>query len=183
MARWKLTEAHYLMIDGIKWEYSEVDRVTGRPKRTQFPVPLHLDPNIESDWTHKHDAWSGDIIISDGIGTSDPKDHIYHGPVTPGMLPLDDEAKAITAEAAKDKWTPTAGLSTEDQNQSYTNKLLSGFIDQMTDLKASVVSAPAAAGMGEFMTAMQQMMAKQTEILAALAAKDAPKPGLARKIA
>ena len=170
MARWKLTEPHYLQVEGIKWEYSEVDRVTGRPKRTQFPVPLHLDPNVESDWTHKWDAWSGDIIISNGSG-ADPKDLIFTGPVTPGMLPLDDEAKAITAKSAKDKWKPTVDLSPEAQNESYTNQLLSGFIDQMTQLQTSTQQAPQAAGMGDFMAAMTKMMAQQTDILAAIAAK------------
>ncbi len=179
MARWKLTEPHYLAVEGIKWEYSEVDRVSGRPKRTQFPVPLHLDPNIESDWTHKLDAWSGDIIISDG-NDPDPKCLVYKGPVTPGMLPMDDEAKAITAKAAKDKWAPTEGLDPEAQNNSYTNKLLSGFIDQMTQMQSSAVAAPPAAGMAEFMTAMTQMMAQQTEILAKLAAKQ---PAETRRVA
>lgn len=168
MARWKLTEPHYLAVEGIKWEYSEVDRVTGRPKRTQFPVPIHLDPNIESDWTHRYDAWSGDIIVSNG-NASDPKDLIYKGPVTPGMLPMDDEAKAITAKAAKDKWSPTQGLDTESQNESYTNKLLSGFIDQMTQVQTNVQQAPQIAGLEEMLKTMTAVMAQQTELLAKLA--------------
>lgn len=179
MARWKLTEPHYLAVEGTKWEYSEVDRITGRPKRTQFPVPLHLDPNVDSDWTHRNDAWSGDIIVSNG-NNPDPKDLIYTGPVTPGMLPLDDEAREITAKTAKDKWKPTADLSPEAQNQSYTNQLLSGFIDEMTNLRTTAVAAPAAEGMAEFMKAMTEMMAKQTEILAQLAAKQ---PVQGRRIA
>lgn len=169
MARWKLTEPHYLQVEGIKWEYSEVDRVTGRPKRTQFPVPLHLDPNVESDATHRHDAWSWDICVSDGHN-ADPKDLIYTGPVTPGMLPLDDEAKAITAKAAKDKWRPTAGLDPESQNESYTNKLLSGFIDQMTLAQTTVQQAPQIAGLEEMLKSMTAIMAQQTQLLAALAA-------------
>lgn len=169
MARWKLTEPHYLQVEGIKWEYSEVDRVTGRPKRTQFPVPLHLDPNIESDATHRHDAWSWDICVSNGHN-ADPKDLIYTGPVTPGMLPLDDEAKAITAKAAKDKWCPTAGLDPESQNESYTNKLLSGFIDQMTLAQTSAQQAPQIAGLEEMLKSMTAIMAQQTQLLAALAA-------------
>lgn len=170
MARWKLTEPHYLAVEGIKWEYSEVDRVTGRPKRTQFPVPLHLDPNIEGDWTHRYDAWSGDIIVSDGKG-ADPKDLIYTGPVTPGMLPIDDEAKAITAKAAKDKWKPTEGLDHESQNQSYTNQLLSGFIDQMTQVQTSAQSAPKIEGLEEMLKSMTAVMAQQTQLLAALTSR------------
>lgn len=170
MARWKLTEAHYLAVEGIKWEYSEVDRVTGRPKRTQFPVPLHLDPNIESDWTHRYDAWSGDIVVSDGHN-ADPKDLIYTGPVTPGMLPMDDEAKALTAQAAKDKWRPTQGLDPESQNESYTNKLLSGFIDQMTLAQTTVQQAPQIAGLEEMLKSLTAVMAQQTQLIAALAAK------------
>lgn len=170
MAKWKLTEPHYLAVEGVKWEYSEVDRVTGRPKRTQFPVPQHLDPNVDSDWTHKYDQWSGDIIVA-RPGTDDPKAIIYNGPITPGMLPLDDEAKEITAKEAKNRWTPTEGLDPESQNNSYTNKLLSGFIDQMTELKAGAVAAPQVEGMADFMKSMTQMMQMQTQILAELAKK------------
>lgn len=167
MARWKLTEPHYLAVEGIKWEYSEVDRVTGRPKRTQFPVPLHLDPNIDSDWTHRElEA----IIVSNGHN-ADPKDLIYTGPVTPGMLPMDDEAKALTAQAAKDKWRPTQGLDPESQNESYTNKLLSGFIDQMTLAQTTVQQAPQIAGLEEMLKSLTAVMAQQTQLIAALAAK------------
>ena len=170
MARWKLTEPHYLAVEGIKWEYSEVDRVTGRPKRTQFPVPLHLDPNIESDWTHRVDAWSGDICVSDGHNP-DPKDLIYTGGVTPGMLPLDAEAEAITAKAAKDKWRPTVGLDPESQNNSYTNQLLSGFIDQMTMAQTAIQTAPKIEGLDEMLKSITAVMQQQTQLLAALAAK------------
>lgn len=172
MARWKLTEPHYLAVEGIKWEYSEVDRVTGRPKRTQFPVPLHLDPNIEGDWTHRYDAWSGDIVVSDGHN-NDPKDLIYTGPVTPGMFPMDDEARAITAKAAQDKWKPTEGLDTESQNQSYTNKLLSGFIDQMTlaqsNAQAFAGAQPQINGLEEMLKSMTAIMAQQAQLLTQLA--------------
>ena len=171
------------MVDGTKWEYSEVDRVTGRPKRTQFPVPLHLDPTIESDWTHKYDQWSGDIIVSNGTN-ADAKDHIYKGPVTPGMFPLDDEAREITAKSAGNVWMPTTDTSIEAQNESYANKLLSGFIDKMTDLKSAVTTAPIDPGITQLLSSMSEMMMKQTEILAQLVGKEkAAVPGVRRQAA
>lgn len=175
MARWKLTEPHYLRVPGTKWEYTEIDRATGKPKRTQYDVPQLLDPNIESDWNYRYDQWSGDIIISDGH-EAQPKDIIFVGPVTPGMLPLDDEAKAISAQAAKGLWKPTAGLDPESQNTSFSAQLLSGMIDKMTAVQAGIQQGAAIPGMDEFMQSMKGMMEKQTEILAMLTQATLAKP-------
>ena len=82
---------------------------------------------------------------------------------------MDDEAKAITEKAAKDKWEPTQGLDPESQNESYTNKLLSGFIDQMTLAQTTVQAAPQIAGLEEMLKSMTAVMAQQTQLLAALA--------------
>ena len=49
MARWKLTEAHYLKVPGTAWEYNSIDRRTGRPKREVFSGPLQLDPKSIDD--------------------------------------------------------------------------------------------------------------------------------------
>jgi len=167
MARWRLTEPHYLKVPGTKWEYTEVNRTTGRPIRRQFPVPMYLDPNDPSQWTHRNGADAGEIVVCfEGKGL--PDDIVFEGGVTPGMLPLDPEAQAIT-KRMEEIWGTrvTQSIEEADQQVSYTNQLLSGLIDQMTDLKAA--NQPAAPGMAEFMSSMTQMMKQQTEILAKLA--------------
>jgi len=180
MARWKLTEAHYLKVEGTKWEYSEIDRITGRPKRTQFPVPLYLDPQNLDDLkaygqTDPELGLQGDpvIIVCNGADPK-PRDVVFIGTPTPGMYPLDDEARALTEKYSKGNWAPTTGIDPESQNQSYSNQLMSGLIDQMTELRNSKAEGTAVPGMTEFMQGMQMMMKQQTEILAMLASSKAP---------
>jgi hypothetical protein len=105
MARWKLTAPHYLNIEGTKWEYQEVSRTTGKTIRIQVPVPTLLDPRDQADFTHKwgqqsqpgvHSDIEGEIIVSRGPSI-DSKDIIFIGDPTPDMIPIDDEAKAISA--------------------------------------------------------------------------------------
>lgn len=177
MARWKLTEAHYLRVPGTKWEYTEIDRITGRPKRTPFDVPLLLNPMDIGDLQvyGQPDPFlgqNGDPII---VVTNNPnpagRDVYFTSDVTPGMLPLDDEAKALTEEAAKGKWKPTTGIDPEAQNTSYTNKLLSGLIDQMTDVKLAAQAAPPAHGLDELLKTMTAMMQQNQQILTMLVDK------------
>lgn len=166
MARWKLTEKHYLNVPGTRWEFQTVDRMTGRPQRKVYEVPLFLDPENEQDWTWK-DGFDGAVIVCHE-GKGEPRDLVFVGDPTPGMLPLDDEATAITA---KFSWTPTAGLDEDSKSNSYQNQLLMGMIDQMAELQTKATAAPMAAGMEQFLTMMTQMMEKQTQILAAIADK------------
>lgn len=163
MARWRLTEPHYLRVEGTKWEYTEIDRVTGRPKRTQFDVPQHIDPNSPDDLKvyGQPDGQDTIVIVSDG-DNAQPKDVIFQGDPTPGMFPLDDAARAISARF---EWQPTQGLDDISQNESFQNKLLSGFIDKMTEMK----SGSGSAGFEQLMSSIMAMMEKQTEILAKLA--------------
>ena len=167
MARWRLTEPHYLQVPGTKWEYTEVNRTTGRPVRKQFPVPLYLDPNDPSQWTVRNGDVGEIIVCYDGKGL--PDDIVFEGGVTTGMLPLDSEAMAIT-KRMEEIWGAKVTQSTEeaDQHESYTNHLLSGLIDQMTEMKAATAPPPVT-GMEEFMKSMAEMMKQQTEILAKLA--------------
>lgn len=125
MARWKLTESHYLLVPEHYWEQMETDRDTGKQKRKKYPVPTHLNPKDPSDWTHRTGLdvsrggsvhADGDIVVSwakgytferdDGVKftckveSDDKRDHIFVGSPTPGMDPVDDEAKAISAQFA-----------------------------------------------------------------------------------
>lgn len=103
--RWKLAVPHYLNVDGAKWEYQEVNRTNGKTMRLQVPVPTLLDPRDPADFTHKWglgQEGEGEVIVSLGP-SSDPKDIIFTGDPTPDMIPLDDEAKALSASFAE-RW-------------------------------------------------------------------------------
>ena len=102
MARWRLTQPHYLnLADSTKWEYTETDRITGRPKRTQFNVPQFLDPNSDDDiraFGQPDPDGVPSIIVSDGNDDPKPKDVVFLGDPTPDMYPIDDAAKALSAK-------------------------------------------------------------------------------------
>ena len=165
MARWKLTEPHYLNVPGEKWEFQSTDRMTGRPIRKQFQVPRHLDPRVDADWNYKNGDMDGEIIVA-YAGKGLAQDIIFEGDPTPGMLPLDAEAEEISSRFT---WTPTASTSEEDQSNSFTNQLLNGLIEKIGEASVAAQNAPQAPGVDKFMEAMTAMMAQQTQILAQLA--------------
>jgi hypothetical protein len=164
MARWKLTESHYLNVPGTKWEFTRVNQMTGRTQRHSFDVPVYLNPDLEIDWNY-HEGNDGYIIVCHE-GKGEPKDIIFHGDPTPGMLPMDDEAKAISA---KFDWTPTRGTDEQSQMDSYSNQLLVGLIDKMSEAQSRISEAPAAPGLEKLLEAMAAMMQQQTQILASIA--------------
>lgn len=89
MARWKLLVPHYLFgyppdmtEEGIEWEYKETDRLTGREKRRRYKVPFYMD--------------EGAIVCHEGRGLE--SDIVFEGNPTHDMVPLDKEAKEITAK-------------------------------------------------------------------------------------
>lgn len=171
MARWKITEPHYLNVDGTKWEYSEVDRKTGRPKRTQFDVPLYINPKYEDDLKvfgqGDPEPEFRDIIVSNG-NNAQPKDIIFRGPPTPDMIPLDDEARELS-EAMKTSWDAPA-----IEGLNYSQRLELNFIGQMAAFKEQVQQAPQAEGLKDLMETMTSMMKQQTEILSKLAERHEP---------
>lgn len=174
MARWKLTEAAYLLLEEeTRWEYVEVERVTGRPKRTQFIVPRYLQPLDPADWTETRiKNEDGDIILSNGNNPG-RGDLIFKGNPIPGMLPLDDEAKQISS---KYDWKPTQGLDMESQAESHTNKLLNGLIEQMAQAQAGTKEVAASSQVSEVLSAMGKMMEQNQQILMALIANGQNKP-------
>jgi hypothetical protein len=169
MARWKLLEGHYIHAkrDGqaTEWEYKEVNRANGREIRKKFQVPLHLDPKIETDWTHRPDGpWNDGIIVVALEGTTDPHDIIIaEKDVTPGMEPLDDEARKITAQASK-RWIKVDG----DENATYSERLLDKFIQQLADTQATATQAPPTQGLDKVLEAMTAMMEQNQKILQTL---------------
>jgi len=168
MARWKLTEPHYLSVPTERWEHTTTDSRTGKPVRKMYRVPKHLDPRLEDDWTHRpeNNNMDGEIIVCwEGKGL--PRDIIFEGNPTPGMLPLDDEAEEISGQFS---WTPTQGIDEDSQRQSFYARLGDTLIDQMTELKVAREMAPNP-GLDKFMETMLAMMAQNQQILAALAGK------------
>src|SRR5215468_188854 len=113
MARWRLTEPHYLPVPGTVWEQMETDRETGRAKRREYPVPLYLNPNEPADWNYKpngqaHITMGGNAFTEGAIivcwaGKGEKKDIVFVGDPTPGMEPIDEEAEKVTA-ALRPKW-------------------------------------------------------------------------------
>ena len=136
-----------------------------------FRVPKHLDPRLEDDWNVRINGMDGEIHVC-YEGKDDPKypDRaiVFEGNPTPGMLPLDDEAKEISGQFS---WTPTQGIDEESQRHSFYAKLGDTLIDQMTELKVARETAPVNPEMNKFMETMLAMMAQNQQILAALAGK------------
>lgn len=123
MARWRLTAAHYLNVEGVEWDYVERDQKTNRQRRVHFKVPLHLDPNDPSDHNDKANEW---IIVSDG-NNPQPRDIIFIGPPTPDMEPMDAEAEAITAQH-RVTWDATHPINSLASNSGgYSQSLLEKF--------------------------------------------------------
>lgn len=136
MARWKLVTGHYLNTvqeDPVIWEYSETSRTTGRPVRKKFNVPRFLDPREPGDWTNKwgfKDDQDGEIIVCQP-GHGDPTDITFLGDPTPDMVPLDDEAKAISASFAE-HWR----FKAEGAPITYSQSLVDEFQSEMAQAES-----------------------------------------------
>lgn len=173
MARWQLTEPHYLNVPGTYWEQVSTDRITQRPIRKQFPVPRLLDPRLKDDWNYgvdggaiRQDDMDGQIIVC-YAGKGSPKDIIFEGDPTPGMLPLDDEAREISG---KYSWTPTERVYDQynPDDTSTQAKVLAGLTKQLADAMVSGPTSQAPAGFDKFMESMAAMMQQQTMMFAAM---------------
>jgi hypothetical protein len=109
MARWRLTENHYIHalppdLDAVEWEYREVDRTTGRERRRRYPVPMYCE--TETVVSRKHSLQRGDFL--------------YEGDPGPAMDPLDEEAKKIS-ESLAHKWVKPPDFVV---GQSFSDSLL-----------------------------------------------------------
>jgi hypothetical protein len=168
MARWKLLNAHYLNTrDPTEWEYQETDRTSGRPVRKKFIVPRLLDPREPSDWNHSWghgDQRDGDVIVC-LPGKGDPKDIEFLGDPTPDMLPLDDEAKSISASFAE-HWR----FKAEGQDTSYSQSLVDKFQSQMAEHEAKPSTVQV-----QGLDALIAAMATQSAAIQALLTSPAPR--------
>lgn len=152
MARWKLMTPHYLNVPGEEWEYTENDRTTGRPKRVKFPVPRLLDTKDPSCWTNRwgnKDNEDGEIIVChEGKGES--SDMVFTGDPTPDMVPVDDEARAISA-TFEHLWQ----AKPENMAGDYSQSLVDRFQLQMAEASAKPVEVP---GLADLVTAINGLV-------------------------
>jgi hypothetical protein len=130
MARWRLTEAHYLNgrppdLEEVEWEHKETDRLTGRENRKRFKVPFYFDNDT--------------IVCYEGKGQRG--DFVFEGPPTPAMEPLDEEAEAISNAHRKDWVHPIDSLS----GNGFDLKALEGmWSQQFAAMAAAMPKAPVA---------------------------------------
>lgn len=160
MARWRLTAPHYLQVPGTEWEYKEVDRITGKPVRRTFAVPTLIDPNQPGDWTHRNGD-QGEVIVCQGNG--DARDIKFVGEPTPDMMPLDDEAKAISAKFAA-KWKHPI----ESLPNSYSEVVLDDLQKEVAKARAAQSSPQKIEGVEEILAAMAAMMKQNQELIKTL---------------
>jgi len=158
MAKWELTDNHYIHghypgEDKTSWQFEETNRDTGRIARKLFTVPAYLDKGM---------------IVSQG--ERNPREFEFVGPPTPEMLPLDDEAQAISdKEQARAGW----GHAINDlPGQGGFNDAL---LQKLTDAVEAVarnqsVAAQPAAAVG--MVSRAEFEALQAQLLGLLAKKE-----------
>jgi len=166
MARWKLATPHYLNVgDENQWEYQETERGTGKRKRRMFTVPRHLDPDNPGDWTNRwgrQNDEDGEIIVCQP-GKGADTDITFYGDPTPDMVPVDDEAKAISA-SFEHHWSykPDTGSMPGEFSASLINK----FQADLADVQAKPAQIE---GMTDLIAIMAQSAKQNADILAALA--------------
>lgn len=126
MARWRLTDGHYLNVPGIEWEYKESDRETGRQARKIYHVPLYLNPKNREDWNYPQDE--AIIVTNKEYHPEHPRDIYFVGPPTPDMEALDDEAREISqGYHDRGQWKHPI----EKLDMTYSQSILSEFEQQL----------------------------------------------------
>lgn len=159
MARWKLMTAHYLNCPDTEWEYNEVNRSTGKPQRKRFPVPRYINPQDPADWTKswgRDEGADGETIVC-LVGKGERGDIEFNGDPTPDMVPIDNEAKAISATFA-DRWR----YKPESAEISYSQALVDGLEEAVAEKMAKPVEIP---GLQELAAAVGTIAAQNAELI------------------
>lgn len=169
MARWSLTQKHYIMVPDTEWEHKETDRDTGKSVRKSFPVPRYLDPADPGDWTHR----DLEAIIVCYEGKGQPKDIVFIGDPTPDMAPLDDEAQAISDSVAH-KWIQPMGegaLPTHGDG-GYAGAKMDGFLKEIAAIMAGQKpTGPVTIDQSADIEALKAQVAELTALLKSSAEK------------
>lgn len=160
MARWKLMTAHYLNTPGEEWEYTENDRTTGRPKRMKYPVPRLLDTKDPACWTNRwgnKDNEEGEIIVC-WQGKGENSDIVFFGDPTPDMVPVDDEAREISA-SFEGRWQ----AQPENMAGDYSQSLVDKFQMEAAEAQAKPVEVPGLSELTQAIGALVQQNQKLVE--------------------
>ena len=129
MARWRLLQKHYLNVPGTDYSYTETTG-TGRVVKRNFEVPMYLDPedpgacnyNPGGEYRAENQLNNiGELIVAHATGAEKPRDIIFVGDPTPDMLPLDDEAREISAQHTRE-WG--RAFMTENEEGGFSDRLL-----------------------------------------------------------
>jgi len=172
MARWRLTEPHYLYTDpDTVWERIETDTVTGRQIRKQYVVPAYFHHEIEADWTDKNEKA---VIVSDGHNPG-KGDIIFKGEPTPGMRAMDDEAEKIS-EKFRERWNIPDNIKWGDGQ--YSGALTDYFTQQQDKLAREVgqLASDNARSLDVFMKQSGLQQSQMVELLKILANKSSGEP-------
>lgn len=162
MARWRLTQKHYLNVPGNSWEHKEVTN-EGKNLRKLFTVPMFLDPEDPSDCNR-----DGIIVVAhEGKGL--PGDIIFTGPPTPDMEPMDEEAQAIS-----DKERPNWKAPVESLPGNYGGAIQAGLEKQLEALMKIQPAAQSLSGVSreefdQLKEQLAQLAGRNSELEAQLA--------------
>jgi hypothetical protein len=164
--------AHYLnLASPVEWEHIEI--AGGKQRRARFAVPRLLDPRDPGDWNSR---WgqrnSGNMVGNeDGEihvclpGQGEPSDYEFLGDPTPDMMPIDDEAREISARFS-DRWS----YRPEEAEVGFSQSLVDGFKEAMeASRQPETVKI-------EGLTELMAMMAQSQKMIAeALSAQHSPR--------
>ena len=143
MARWRLTQKHYLNVPGTEFEYKETTHY-GKQIKKNFAVPMYLDPespndcNYSSGGEHRNPSDinnPGEIIVAWDDGTQKSRDIIFVGLPTIDMVPLDDSAREVSEGMSK-KWG-RAFIGEDEDEGGYSNKLLSELTETLQSFNST----------------------------------------------
>jgi hypothetical protein len=164
MARWRLTQPHYLNVPGTEYRYEETDRETGEAARSVFAVPRFLHPE------NPRDCRSPEGCVVAYKGSHARGDWVFEGKPTPDMEPLDDEARKISEGFAAEWKHPIDSMESQGGFAEALLQKLSKQLDAaFAGAKGNAVSVGGVSA-EEFAKLQEQvgaLMAKNAELEAA----------------
>jgi hypothetical protein len=116
----------------------------------------------------------GIIVVSDGHNAH-RSDIIFKGEPTPGMFPLDDEAREISSHF-KAKWETPDRIPDEAEG-TYAGRMMDQYVQSQSKVNMMLAEASTreVPGMSDFMQVMTNMMKQNQQILMMLAEKTVAK--------